>query len=68
MKYIIRILAILPALSVGIALVLLFAIAFDYPYLVLLLCPMAIAFVILLDRYEDTVVSLRNLIALLINN
>lgn len=67
MKYLIRIIAILPALSVGLTACILFAFAFDYHWLMLPCITNLVAFIILLDKYEETVKDLVKFIQVLCN-
>ena len=55
MKYLIRLIAAIPALGVGISCVYLFILMFDYHFLVLALIGNLIGFIYLLDKLEDIV-------------
>lgn len=67
MKYCIRIIAILPALTIGIISIILFVLAFDYKWLIVPCITNSIGFVMLLDKYEESVKDLINLIKILCN-
>lgn len=65
MKYLIRIIAILPAFSVGITSIFTFALSEEYHWAILLVITNLIAFIILLDKYEETVEDLVNMCRIL---
>lgn len=65
MKYIIRILAMIPTLCVGIAMIVTAVAAIDYHLLVLVAIGLGFAFANGLSHYEETVDDLVHLISLL---
>lgn len=67
MKYIIRALASLPALCVGLTALFMFVMAFDYPLLIIPAILNGFAMAILLDNLEHTTRGLVNFIRLLCN-
>lgn len=67
MKYIIRILASLPALCVGLTALFMFVMSFDYPLLIIPAILNGFAMGILLDNLECTIRGLRNFLSLLCN-
>lgn len=68
MKYIIRLLATIPALIVGISVIMFVVKAFDNPWYVILAIGNIIAFAILLSYYEDTVKDLAIIIKSMAND
>ena len=67
MKYIIRLLAALPALGVGISVIFFFVLSFDVPVLVILAALNSLALILLLYYYENIVSELINFIQILLN-
>lgn len=67
MKYILRFIAGLPALTVGCMSVFLLVLSFDYNLVIFPFIINNIAFVILLDKYEETVKDLVDLLKVLCN-
>lgn len=67
MKYIIRLLAMIPTLCVGLAVIITSVLAIDYPILVLVALGLGFAFANGLSNYEETVKDLVHLIRLLCN-
>ena len=67
MKYIIRILAMIPTLCVGIAMIVTAVAAIDYHLLVLVAIGLGFAFANGLSNYEETVSDLIHLLRLLCN-
>lgn len=65
MKYIIRLLAMLPTLCVGLAVIVTSVLAIDYPILVFIALGLGFAFANSLSNYEETVGDLVHLIYLL---
>lgn len=65
MKYIIRLLAMIPTLCVGLAVIITSVLAIDYPILVLVALGLGFAFINGLSNYEETVGDLVHLIRIL---
>ena len=65
MKYIIRLLAMIPTLCVGLAVIVTSVLAIDYPILVLVALGLCFAFTNGLSNYEETVGDLVHLIRIL---
>lgn len=65
MKYIIRFIAVIPTLCVGIATIVTSLVAIDYPILVLISLGLGFSFSSGLSHYEETVDDLVHLIYLL---
>lgn len=65
MKYIIRIIAMIPTLCVGIATIVTSILAIDYPILILVALGLGFSFTSGLSHYEETVDDLVHLIRLL---
>lgn len=65
MKYIIRIIAMIPTLCVGIATIVTSILAIDYPILILVALGLGFSFTNGLSHYEETVDDLVHLIRLL---
>lgn len=67
MTYIIRLIAAIPALSIGLALIAVTVLALDYHWLVTVSIGLGFAFANALGNYEQTVDDLIHLIILLCN-
>ena len=65
MKYLIRLLAMLPTICVGISTIVTSVVAIDYPILVLIALGLGFSFANGLSHYEETVDDLVHLIHLL---
>lgn len=65
MKYIVRLLAAIPMLAVGISAILAFVFSFDTLWFIPLCIGNILAFIILSDFYEGTVKELKNLFEIL---
>ena len=65
MKYIIRLLAMIPTLCIGLAVIVTSVLAIDYPILVLVALGLGFAFTNGLSNYEETVGDLVHLIRIL---
>lgn len=62
MKYILRVIASIPALCVGISMLFLFTLSFDYPLCILLVIGDAIGMMELLSHFEALVRELKEFI------
>ena len=63
MKYIIRLIAALPILSVGFAIVILAVLSLDYPWLIIPCIGHLLAIIFLLDNYELIVLAFMRALA-----
>lgn len=67
MKYVLRLVAAIPVLSIGFALITVVVLALDYHWLVIVSIGLGFAFANVLSNYEQTVDDLIHLIILLCN-
>ena len=65
MKYILRIIASIPAICIGISMILLFTMSFDYPIFIILTIGDAIGMFIILLHFESIVKELKKFVSIM---